>query len=506
MCKCKYLKTILWSVLGLEAVALIITAVMVGRLNMLPGKYMLLVVLFMLLLLGGTVALMFLPRKKTVSNARRIVACVLALVIVLGCGLGSKLAADAWSTIHAVTDHVSTSARNVYVFVLAGDPAQTLQDAADYEFGYIEDYDVRHTTHAIDHIEQTLGNSIQTAGYATAPELAEALYARQVRAVIMNGAIVTLLAENEEYADFSERIRILETMPFAELDATEPTESTAPTEPEVEKTVVNAPFVVYVSGSDTRSSKLTVSRSDVNILVVVNPVTKQILLVNTPRDYYVANPAGDGSMDKLTHCGLYGVECSMEVLSELYDVPVDYYGQINFDGFEKLVDAVGGITVYSDQAFKAGDGTYITEGENNLNGKQALDFARERYRVSGGDNGRGKNQMKVIKAVIQKATTGTTIISNYASILQSLEGMFATSLQAEDISMLVKMQLSDMASWNIQSFAVTGIGSSQKTYSMPGSYAYVMYEDEDVTAYAATLIDRVFAGEVLTEDDMQMPK
>ena len=163
------------------------------------------------------------------------------------------------------------------------------------------------------------------------------------------------------------------------------------------------------------------------------------------------------------------------------------------------------MTVYSDQAFRAGD-TYISVGENTLNGAQALSFSRERYRVSGGDNGRGKNQMKVVKAVIEKLTSGTTIISRYSAILQSLEGMFSTSMGMSDISMLVKMQLENMAPWNIQSYAVTGVGGSERTYSIPGDYAYVMHEDEASTAHAALLAARVIAGEILTEEDTKLPK
>ena len=149
-----------------------------------------------------------------------------------------------------------------------------------------------------------------------------------------------------------------------------------------------------------------------NILAAVNPNTRQVLLINSPRDFYVANPSGDGAMDKLTHCGIYGVGCSMKALGDLYDEKVDYYLQINFEGFKKAIDAMGGITVYSDYSFKAIQRTKIVKGENYLTGQQALDFARERYTLAGGDNARGKNQMKVIKAVIEKATSGTTILTN----------------------------------------------------------------------------------------------
>lgn len=503
--KNKTLWTILLvAVLVLQVIAQVLTAFILIRLNMLPDAYVTVLVLAMLLLVAMTAMLMFLRGKKPVSVARRIIACVLALLIVCGCAFVTKLASDAYRTMNTVTNHVTTTTRNMYVFVRFEDPAQSLEDAADYTFAAIENYDITHTQQAIEHISEVIGKPATVTNCTRATEMADKLLGKEVGALIMNGASVAILQENEGYEDFTEKIRILETMPFAQLEETTEPSTEETTEPEIPRDVTNAPFVVYISGSDTRSSMLTVSRSDVNILVVVNPVTKQVLLINTPRDYYVANPIGDGAKDKLTHCGLYGAECSMETLSALYDLEIDYYGQINFTGFETLIDAIGGITVHSDQAFKARD-TYISVGENHLNGSQALDFARERYRVSGGDNGRGKNQMKMVKAVIEKLTTGTTIISNYSSILGSLGGMFSTSMEMDDISLLVKMQLSDMASWNIQSFAVTGVGGSEKTYSIPGEYAYVMYEDENSTAYAAELAARVIAGEILTDEDMKLP-
>ena len=227
-------------------------------------------------------------------------------------------------------------------------------------------------------------------------------------------------------------------------------------------------------------------------------------MINTPRDYYVPHPHSPyGTKDKLTHLGLYGAECSIEALETLYEADVNYYAQINFTGFEKLVDAIGGVTVYSDQAFSNKKGTLrVQKGENTFNGEEALAFARERYNVSGGDNSRGKNQMKLIAAIMKKVTSGTTIISNYSSILKSLSGMFTTNLSMEDVGRLVKMQLNDMATWNIQSYAVTGTGGYEKTYSIPGDSAYVMHPNEEAVEHARDLVKRVMDGEVLTAEDV----
>lgn len=488
---------------GLQLLAQIFTALIVWKLNVLPAEYAVPALIGFAALLALTAAILFIPlKKKPVSGKRRLIACIVSLIIVIACTAVSAVIANLYSTMQEVTTAEPAGiVRSVYV--RKDDPAQTLEDASSYQFAYVDNYDETYTQLAIITIEKQLSNSIKTKTYASAQELADALLAGETEAIILNDAYFALLEEFEAFADFSEKVRLL-------CDVTIDPTLSVPQEEQPKEPVVSPPkeieasaFVMYISGSDTRSTKLDVSRSDVNILAVVNPQTKQILLVNTPRDYYVPNPAGDGALDKLTHCGIYGVECSIKALSDLYDVQVNYYSQVNFTGFETLIDAIGGITVYSDVSFTTIEGTWIQAGQNNLNGAQALQFARERYNLSGGDNARGKNQMKVIKAVIEKMTSGTTLIKNYSDILKSLEGMFVTSLKPTDISMLVKMQLSDSAQWNINTFAVTGTGGSERTYSMPGSYAYVMYPHEDVVEYASDLIQRVIDGDVLTEQDMQ---
>ena len=492
---------------GLQLAAEALTAAVILQLNMLPDLYAWILVGGLVVLAGITTPLMFAHRRnRPVSIARRIIAWLLALMIIVGCGILSKVVIEASQAIDEVTTNepVSTNTRNMYVFALAEDPAQTLQDAAGYTFAHIEQFDEEYVQLALQRIESELGTAVQTKTYPNAAAVAEALYSGEVKVALLNGVSVALLSEQEAYLDFPQKVKILYTVALSALEEyVTPTEPEPTEPPEVIPDITNTPFAVYVSGSDTRSSMLSVSRSDVNIIIVVNPVTKQVLLLNTPRDYYVPNPAGNGKKDKLTHCGLYGVDCSMKALADLYGMEIKHYAQINFTGFETLVDAVGGVTVVADHGFKAGE-YYFEKGENQLDGKEALAFARERYHVSGGDNGRGRNQMKVIKAVLEKLTSGKTLIANYSDILKSLSGMFKTDVSSEDISKLVKMQLNDMAKWNIQSFAVTGKGGSAKTYSAPGENLYVMYPNDAAVAHATELINRVIAGEVLTAEDMKV--
>jgi LCP family protein required for cell wall assembly len=260
-----------------------------------------------------------------------------------------------------------------------------------------------------------------------------------------------------------------------------------------------------LSGSDTRSTKLSTSRSDVNILAFVNPTSKQVLLLNTPRDYYVPiSISSSGTRDKLTHCGIYGVDCSMDTLGALYDTSVDYYMQVNFEGFKTLVDAIGGIEVESDQSFVTTHyDVQIYKGTNYLDGTGALGFVRERYAFSDGDNARGRNTMKVVKAIIDKMSSGTTILSNYSAIMKSMEGMFVTNMSSDEIADLVRMQLSDMSSWDVRQYAVIGTGDSRTTYSVPNQKAYVMIPDEDSVDKAKELIEKMESGELLTDADFE---
>ena len=489
----------------LQLAAETVLAVVVLKMNMLPDKYIVLLIGILAVLLLFTGFFLFIGRKESLGKTlKRIFACLLSILIIVGCGVVAKMASDAHKTVQTVTKPAPIkNGRDIYIFVRADDPAQTLEDVADYSFGVIENYDVDHIQQAIENIEQTIGKAPDVKQYVSAMEIADSLFEGELDAAVMNGVSVTLMMEQEGYADFTEKARILTSISPVTVEVTEkPTEPAELESVEPDQDITNTPFIIYISGSDTRSAILDTSRSDVNILMVVNPITKQVLLINTPRDYYIGNPAGYGQLDKLTHCGIYGIDCSVGALEDLYDIDVDYYGQINFTGVETLVDALGGVDVYSDRAFTAID-TPISVGMNHMDGKTALAFSRERYRVPGGDNDRGKHQMQVIKAIIEKITNGSTILSNYSSILKSLEGMFVTDVSADEISLLVKMQLNDMRKWDVRIVAATGYGGNAVTYSMPGLSAYVMYPNQSSVEHNSKLISLVLSGEILTEEDLE---
>ena len=255
-------------------------------------------------------------------------------------------------------------------------------------------------------------------------------------------------------------------------------------------------FTVFISGIDVAGPISTTSRSDVNILATINPMTHQILLVSTPRDYYVATSVSNGAKDKLTHAGIYGINCSMDTLSALYDTDVDYYFRINFTGFKDVISALGSVTVHSDYAFKAGGYSYV-EGENTLNADQALAFARERHAFAEGDRQRGKDQMYVIQGVMNKLST-PAVLNNYSELLKALEGSFQTSVPYERLSAMVNDQLSTGTGWSIQQYSVNGSGKSDYTYSMPRTKLYVMEPDITTVEQAKTYIQQIKNNEIVT--------
>ena len=492
-----------WFGLIAFAALVICSAVLVVRListKFLPTGQLLLAA-GALLVLSGLHGWVQLPhREKTGGKiACGIVALVLAAAMLYGAvALGSVQ--------HAITDVADKSVETdiTCVIVNADDPAQSLDDVKGYRFGILEDRDTENTQSLLQQLQEKLGAAEHTA-YASPALLTDALYDDQVGAILLNKGYIPLLEEQEGYADFSDRTRILYEYTTTKTVEPTPADTNAPVD------VTKDPFVVYCSGIDARSSDINIqSLSDVNILAVIHPRTHQILLINTPRDYYVPL-ARNGQRDKLTHAGMYGIDESAAVLGNLYGVKADYYARVNFAGLKKIVDALDGVDVNSDYEFTTvgmevpnenGDGVHMagytfTKGINHLNGEQALCFARERHAFDDGDNQRGKNQMAVIRAIVDKASS-PAILKGYQKVLDAVSTSFITSLTYEDISSLVQMQLRDNVHWNITSYSVSGEGGIEPCYSAGGEELWVMWPDATQINTAKGLIQQVLNGETPT--------
>lgn len=256
-------------------------------------------------------------------------------------------------------------------------------------------------------------------------------------------------------------------------------------------------FNIYISGIDTYGSISTVSRSDVNLILTVNMNTHKILMTETPRDAYVKIPDGGADQyDKLTHAGIYGVETSEKTLENLYGITIDYYARLNFDSFLKLIDALGGITVYNSQAFTSLHGNYdFPVGNVTLDSDKALGFVRERYSLEHGDYDRGNNQMKVIQAILNKITSLKSV-SNYSTIISNVQDSIQTDMKLDTMMKLVNGQLDSGEKFTVTSQEITGIGSTGEltSYAMPSSSLYMIKLDDASIAKASQAIKDVMEG------------
>ena len=307
------------------------------------------------------------------------------------------------------------------------------------------------------------------------------LVSGEAKAIVLNSVFENII--ESEYPDYASKIRKIYTKNITKEVAA----------PKVSK---NKSFNVYVSGIDTYGPISSVSRSDVNILMTVNRDSKKILLTTTPRDSYV--PIADGGnnqKDKLTHAGIYGVDSSIHTLENLYGVDINYYVRLNFTSFLKLIDLLGGVDVYNDQEFTSRHGKFhFPVGNVHLDSEQALGFVRERYSLADGDRDRGRNQQKVIVAIIQKLTS-TEALKNYSDIIQGLQDSLQTNMPIETMMDLVNTQLESGGSYKVNSQDLKGTGQmGLPSYAMPDSNLYMMEIDDSSLAAAKSAIQDVMEG------------
>ena len=461
----------------LQALASLIFFGVVILLDMFPMKYLLMIAVVLLLLWSITMNLQIAHRKT------RGLGKILSLLLIVVLSAGSYYVIRTNDMIHMIANGGHKS-QMIAVAVLKDDEAQTLQDASGYLFGLRveENGGMEETLLAV---EKEMGADIETTVYDSVEEQAEALCEGEVGAIVYNEAYLSQLEKVlNEYGEsirviYREKIRV--EMDFGGTD----------------RNITKEPFTVYLSGidvyvdSDTgeavnSSGETGQGRSDVNILAVVNPTTQQILLITTPRDYYVNIPGvSGGTPDKLTHAGLYGIDASMATLSELYETDIKYYARMNFNALIDIVDILGGIDVYSNYEFTtsheaSGDDIFtVKEGYNHLNGSRALAFSRERQNLAEGDIQRGRNQQAVITAMIKKMLS-PTILVKANNVIEAIGDNAETNLTKQQINGLIKYQLGTNAKWSIKSVSATAEPMDAYCYSLGNTLVNVINPDYDV--------------------------
>ena len=481
-------------ILLLLAIAMVLFMAILIKIKLLPTK--------MLLLAGGVFLLyavcVFLLTRNPQRVGAMICGCMMTMLLLIALMLGTPYLTRAVDTLGNITS-VDVEIADMGVYVEADSAMSQLSDLTDGSVGILETLERENTEEALADVEDKIG-TLQVQNYTDVKELVDGLLHNEVDAILINSAYLDLLTDVEGYTDTVSQLRkIYEYQAQTSIDIVDKKDPANDWDVQGlfgqgEKENTDRVFAMYISGIDSRSGLIAKSNSDVNILATVNVDTRQVLLVSTPRDFYVPLPISNGIPDKLTHAGIYGIDVSVGTLEMLYDTEIDYYFRVNFSGFERIIDALGGVTVHSDYAFSAGGYSY-SKGENFLNGAEALRFARERKSFSTGDRQRGKNQMEVIKAVIEKAMS-PAILTGYMDIMEIVSGSFETSMPYDLIAELVRDQLDKGGSWNVVSCSVDGSDGNKIPYSMSTS-AYVMIPDQSTVDAAIAKIQQVKNGEIL---------
>lgn len=441
----------------------------VTQVNILPEKYR-------MFFYCGVAALDFLLVLYLLLKKKSILAKLLSLLM-SGVMVAGAVVIFSANTVLKEVSNINISTNAVGIYVKNEDPSQRLMDVKDYTFGIMQELDRANTDLSRAAAEEELGQELAVKEYISVLNLADAMREGEINAILVNSGYLSLLKDDADHLSFLQEIR-----PIWSHEIVRALDPVAEKEGEQAPESRNS-FVVYISGNDTTGELEASSRSDVNILMAINPDTGKILLVNTPRDYYVETPVSAGDKDKLTHAGVYGVDISMATLASLYHIPVDHYVRLNFSGFVRIIDALGGVKVENDTPFTGRDGSDFPRGTLNLNGHRALVFARERYAFADGDRKRGENHQELIKGVIDKATS-PAILTNYAQLIEAVSGAFETDFSQEEISDLVQKQLSEGISWEIASISVDGSDDCGNNFSMPNAYVYRMIPNMETVANA----------------------
>ena len=465
-------------ILSLQVLASALLAFLIYKLSVLPPLFLGGLVAVLLLLCLGSYLLMR-PSKKKKNSLRPVIFKIVSLVMSIALIVGSLYIVKGGDALANLTG-ANTKTSTYSLIVLKDSKVKDIYDLKRKTIAISTDYEEK-TEDAVDLIKKEITN-VRFEEVEKFADLADVLYDKDADAILIDEGLSGVL--EERHPDFMNETKVVWTYGVDEIVDTIAKEVR----------VTKDPFNIYVSGIDTRGKVSTVSRSDVNMIVTVNPETKQILMTSIPRDYYVTL-ADMGKKDKLTHSGLSGTENTVKTVENFMGIDINYYVRVNFTSVVKIVDALGGITVTVPFDFYSGvDGSLFKKGTQTFNGEQAMKYCRERKAFGGGDGARVRNQQVVLTAMIKKMIS-PSIITKYNKILDAIDGSFETNMKATDITDLLEMQLSDMAAWDIQTITLTGTGKTMTGGAyMPSDNLYYLIPDEESIEKAGEYIDQMIDG------------
>lgn len=445
---------------------MIITIGLFKFIDILPGEYFL-IFCILLLGLGGIFSALILSRH---GPKKRLIGTILGIIyiIILIFGIIYEL-----NTINFLKKlgFKNYKTENYSIIVLKDSDIDSIEDLNNKKIASLD-----FTTEGLKSAKEKIEKKISPE-FVTLPninELKTNFLSKSFEGMLIENSLLAIMQEDDE--SFSKSYKVIYEFNL-DVEVEDITTSVD---------ITKDPFSIYITGIDTYGTVSSVARSDVNMVITVNPKTHNILITSIPRDYYV-KLAGKNGKDKLTHAGVYGVETSTKTVSDLLNTNINYYIKVNFSSLIKMVDALDGVKVYSKYSFISKDGYYYQKGYNNVNGAKALSFVRERMAFSGGDRTRIENQANMVKAIFDKAISPSIII-NYNDILKTLGNSFITNLDSEDITEFIKKQIDEMPSWNIENYSLNGKDSYEYTYTYGSQKLAVMLPDENTVETAQNKI------------------
>lgn len=431
------------------------------KISIIPNKYLIPIIVIIIIINIINIILMLLNNKVT-KVISIILSIIITIISIIGSFYISRTDKFLGESFNNNTEEITT-----YSIVIRSNRYDSISKLNNKDLGYYINNDEENILKKLDELI-----TINKIKYEDIYELYDELISKKLDAILIDTAYLDVLSETNKELD--NEITILYS-----FDIT--------TKIEKQKEEVNKikPINIYISGSDSRSQKIyNKSRSDVNMILTINPYTKEILMTSIPRDYYVQVHGQTGLKDKLTHAGIYGLDISEKTVEDLFDIDIDYSIKINFNAVTEVVDLVGGIEVYSDITFNSYHkaGWVVQKGMNYMDGEKALAYSRERYAYKGGDRHRIQNQQQVLEAVLKKIMTNKKLLLQYDELLTSLSNLYRTTIPKEVITLYVKDQLDNMSTWTFTSYKVDGSNASLPTHTAPKSKRYVMIPyEKDVT-------------------------
>lgn len=455
-------------------------AYQIVTLNVLPSKLLLPVILMIVIL---NTILILLMNFATHAIWTKVISVI--LVILVGCtmGFGNVYLYETYSTLNSVTGAEKGSIKNTISVITKTDHNEEIQSLKNEKIGVLRNIDSVGTKKCQEKLKKY---SFSYKKYDNLQALVKALYEDEVQAIVMNEIYRANVEEMEEYSGFSNETKSIYQAVYYTNNKNDAL---------VVDDITKNPFTIFVSGNDTYGDIDELSRSDVDMIVTVNPTTSTVLMVNIPRDYYVQTSYGN---DKLTHTGMYGIEETKQTVENLLGIDINYTFRVNFSSAEDIVDALDGVDIEVPEGMAverlnadwALEGVH--EGWNHLNGARALAYARERHAYVDGDIQRAKNQQQVLEAIIKKAAS-SKILTNYTKLLKSFKNAFDTNMSTNEITALLQYELQAMPNWKFQNYVLRGTNSSAVCASMAQELSVVMPEDYCVSI-ARQKIEAVLDG------------